>query len=95
MRKYPNESKPFAKCSTAVSQLTGEKWPLRWRVAIDDGQPALLVLDDDIHDFHFASRRDAELAARALIAAGLDTPEKLSDAGWPKIKQVMCEALPW
>lgn len=42
----------------------------------------------------FASERDAVLAMQALLAAGINTIEKLREAK-PRWRQIMCEALPW
>ena len=73
---------------TATCLKSGARRPEAWRVEVyvDDGYWSI--------DVSFARQRDAILGMNALKAAGLDTVQKLREAK-PRLKQIMCEALPW
>lgn len=43
----------------------------------------------------FAREVDAQAALAAMVAAGLDTPEKVVAADPEKRRRIMCEALAW
>ena len=77
---------------TSVTNLkTGEHWPPSWRVcALQASSPTgRAALDTE-----FARQKDAEIGKAALLAAGLDTLEKL-EANRHELHRIMIEALQW
>jgi hypothetical protein len=95
-----DSTKPFANYVGPLDASGKQCGDMGWRVSITfQGRQFIISPLWEVHpvesNFHFASQRDAELAAKALITAGLDTPEKLIDAGWGQVKRTMCESLPW
>jgi hypothetical protein len=77
----------------AVYRNTDQDFRIGWRIQCQSDPCASWGLSD--RDIVFARKRDCERAIQLLVAAGIDSDEKIEDLDNEALSRIICEGMAW